>query len=40
MFLHVHSVKWFQSNWFLPTLSHIYLVPQVIKVQKEDKMLV
>jgi len=40
MFLHLHSAKQFQSNWLLPTLSHIYLMPQVIKVKKGDKILV
>lgn len=40
MFLHVHFADWFQRNWFLPTLSHMYLTPQVTEVQKGDTMLV
>lgn len=33
MFLHVHFAEKLQSNWLLPTLPHLRLMLQAIKIQ-------
>lgn len=33
MFLHVHFAEKLQSNWLLPTLPHLCLMLQAIKIQ-------